>query len=149
MAAESPKRGELVRYWDKDVYRIGKVLQTGGKEIRVKPCSGVSPVSVATDDLESYVSFVMHQERGQKLKTVYAEFFGGKPLKRMPQKDLQRLFHILLEEGIGFDETLSTANDYFRLCLLEHACTDQQSFSLTKRVSFPQPTAPSLVEGRG
>ncbi len=109
------EKGELVRCEDEYGHWIGKVIAIDAHTLTVKWFADGERYAVPKQDAVSFAQFLTQQKRSHKLKTVYSEFFGGKPLKRMPRQRLDELQQVLREHGVVFDESVTRANDYFSM----------------------------------
>jgi hypothetical protein len=109
------EKGELVRFETQDGSRVGKVIAVDERALTVKWFGDGRHYKVQRRDAIPFAQFLAQQKRPRKLKTVYAEFFGGQPMRRMPRKRLDALHQVLREHGVHFEESVASANDYFRM----------------------------------
>lgn len=107
------EKGELVRCENEYGHWIGKVVAVDQHTLTVKWFADGEQYGVSKQDAVPFAHFLAQQKRPRKLKTIYAEFFGGEPLRRMPSQRLDELQQVLREHGVACDESVTRANDYF------------------------------------
>jgi hypothetical protein len=115
-AVNSPfEGGELVRCREMERSWVGVVVKTTVAGLVVKEFGSNRRQAVPASRAVPFSKFLERLRRARKLKTVYAEFFGGAVFERMPQQRLRALFRLLRAYGIQFDDWRTGANDYFRM----------------------------------
>ena len=84
-------KGELVRWKGEYGNRVGEVIAIDEHTLTVKWFADGERYEVPKQNAISFAHFLAQQKRSRKLKTIYSEFFGGKPLNRMRRQRLDEL----------------------------------------------------------
>jgi hypothetical protein len=107
--------GELVRCRSAEGPWVGEVVKTTARGLFVKDFASRRPRMVMSNHTLSFARFLHKQTKSRKLKTIYAEFFGGIGLEHMPRRRLRSFHNLLRSYGVIFDEEQTRANDYFSM----------------------------------
>jgi hypothetical protein len=94
---------------------VGEVRKVQRDHLEVKWFSDGTLLDVSQREAIPFSRYLAEESRPKKLKTIYSFFYGGNTPKRMSGGRLKPFFKILRQHGVDFDESLTSAGDYFRM----------------------------------
>ena len=96
---------------------FGEIRKVHANRLEVKWYGDGSFCPVGLKDAIPFRRYLQEETKPKKLKTIYSWFFGDVAPKRMSRSRLKRLFKILRQHGVDFDESLTKADDFFRMSM--------------------------------
>jgi hypothetical protein len=131
------EKGELVRCKDQDGIWVGEIVAVDERALTVKWFGDGKRYEVPRSQTVPFAQFLADQKRARKLKTVYAEFFGGPPKQRMTSKRLDALRQVLSAHGVHFEESRTRADDFFPMWMNPAHLTERERRQLARKSILP------------